>query len=91
MRATDSNGEPADALALRALVWTLSEPDRATRLISLTGLDPDDLRARIGEPSVLAACLTFLEQYEPDLIACATEIGTMPEALVRARHELEAR
>ncbi len=89
MRRIDSNGEPADALALRALVWTLSEPDRASRLISLTGLDPDDLRARIGEPSVLAASLMFLEQYEPDLIACAADLDVKPEALVSARHALE--
>lgn len=90
MRRHDSNGEPADAIALRALVWTLTEPDRAARLIALTGLEPDDLRSRIGEPSVLAACLLFLEQYEPDLIACASSIEVKPEALVRARHELEA-
>jgi hypothetical protein len=90
MSSGDSNGEPADALALRALVWTLSEPDRATRLISLTGLDPDDLRARIGDPAVLAASLQFLEAHEPDLIACADAIDTTPEALVRARHQLEA-
>lgn len=90
MTRGDSNAEPADALALRALVWTLSEPDRASRLISLTGLDPDDLRARIGEPAVLAASLQFLEAHEPDLIACAAAIDIKPEALVRARHELEA-
>lgn len=89
MRRTDSNGEPADALALRALVWTLSEPDRAGRLISLTGLDPDDLRSRIGEPAVLAASLMFLEQHEPDLIACAADLDVEPEALVIARHALE--
>ncbi len=90
MTRRDSNGEPADALALRALVWTLSEPERALRLVSLTGLDPADLRARITEPAVLAASLMFLEQYEPDLVACAADIGTEPQALVRARHELEA-
>jgi hypothetical protein len=91
MKRTDSNAEAADALALRALVWTLSEPDRASRLIALTGLDPDDLRARIDEPGVLAASLMFLEQYEPDLIACAADLAVKPEALVRARHELETR
>jgi hypothetical protein len=89
MSSGDSNGEPADALALRALVWTLSEPDRATRLISLTGLDPDDLRARLADPAVLAASLQFLEGHEPDLVACAEAIDCKPEALVRARHELE--
>ena len=58
-------------------------------LRSLTGLDPNDLRSRLTEPSVLAACLLFLEQYEPDLVACAAAIDAKPEALVRARHELE--
>lgn len=90
MRPSDSNTEPADALALRALAWTLAEPGRAGRLIALTGLDPADLRARIGEPAVLAASLAFLEAHEPDLVACAAELGVAPEALVRARHELEA-
>lgn len=89
MTRADSNGEPADALALRALAWTLSDPDRAARLISLTGLDPADLRARIGDPAVLAASLQFLEAHEPDLVACAGAIDTTPETLVRARHQLE--
>ena len=90
MPASYSKVEPADALALRALAWTLAEPDRANRLIALTGLDPADLRARIGEPSVLAASLAFLEAHEPDLVACAADLEVAPEALVRARHELEA-
>lgn len=89
MRPRGTN-EDADALALRALVWTLAEPDRAMRLMSLTGLEPADLRARITDPVVLAATLGFLEAHEPDLIACAETLGVKPEALVRARHTLEA-
>ena len=89
MKRGVSNEEPADALALRALAWTLSDPDRAGRLLSLTGLDPDDLRARIADASVQAACLQFLEAHEPDLVACAQSLDVSPEALVRARHQLE--
>jgi hypothetical protein len=89
MRDRDSN-EDAEALALRALVWTLAEPDRAMRLLSVTGLEPHDLRARASDPTVLSAALGFLENHEPDLIACAESIGVKPEALVRARMELEA-
>ncbi|WP_242096527.1 MULTISPECIES: DUF3572 family protein [unclassified Sphingomonas] len=89
MRAQDTNGEAADALALRALVWTLAEPQRAMRLLDTTGLAPHDLRTRIGEPSVLAAALLFLESYEPDLIACAESLGVPPAALVDARATLE--
>ena len=89
MRAPVTNAD-ATELALRALVWTLAEPDRAQRLLDTTGLDPQDLRARAGEPAVLAAVLGFLENYEPDLIACADGLEVAPATLVAARAELEA-
>ena len=79
----------AAALALRALVWTLGEPDRAQRLLDVTGLDPSDLRERAGEPAVLAAVMGFLEAHQPDLLACAEELEVSPEALVAAHEELE--
>ncbi|HEY0149983.1 MAG TPA: DUF3572 domain-containing protein [Allosphingosinicella sp.] len=78
-----------EALALSALGWCLSDDARAERLLALTGLTPDDLRARLGDPSVLAAILGFLESYEPDLIACAEELGVSPATLVDARRRLE--
>ena len=77
------------AIALSALVWTLSDDDRAMRLLALTGLTPDDLRARAGEPGMLAATLCFLENHEPDLIACAGAIGHRPGDLITARQTLE--
>ena len=79
----------AETTALAALGWTLTDVDRAARLLALTGLDPDDLRARIGERAVLAAALGFLEAHEPDLVACAEAIGATPAQLVAARTELE--
>ena len=90
MPPIDTN-DKAEAVALRALVWTLAEPDRASRLLATTGLDPQDLRARAGDPVVLAAALGFLEAYEPDLIACAAALDIKPEALVAARAMLEDR
>ena len=79
----------AAALALRALVWTLGDADRAQRLLDVTGLDPSDLRTRAGEPAVLAAVMGFLEAHQPDLLACAEELEVSPEALVAAHEELE--
>jgi adenine/guanine phosphoribosyltransferase-like PRPP-binding protein len=79
----------AEGLALQALVWTLGDSGRAQRLLDLTGLDPAELRARAGEPSLLAATLGFLEAYEPDLIACAEALDIPPAALVAARQTLE--
>ncbi|WP_066799252.1 DUF3572 domain-containing protein [Sphingomonas soli] len=77
------------ALALQALVWTLGDPSRASRLLGLTGLDPDELRARIDDPALLAATLGFLEAHEPDLVACAEALGVKPMAFVAARTQLE--
>lgn len=78
-----------EALALGALGWTLAEDRRAERLLALTGLTPELLRARIGEPALLSAVLRFLESHEPDLIACAAQLAVTPERLVAARRDLE--
>jgi hypothetical protein len=85
----DSNYDRAEALALSALGWALSDGQRAERLLALTGLDPQDLRSRLGEPAVLAAILSFLEAHEPDLIACAEALDVKPAELVEARERLE--
>jgi hypothetical protein len=77
-------------LALRALAWTLAEQARADRMLALTGLTGEDLRARASDPAVLAAVLGFLEAYEPDLVACAEALEVPPAQLVLARERLEA-
>ena len=79
----------AEAIALRALGWTLSDDARASRLLALTGLTPETLRAAIGEPDLLAAVLRFLEAHEPDLVACAEALETSPLRLVETRRILE--
>ena len=76
-------------VALHALAWVLSAPDRAERLLAVTGLTPEGLRARAAEPATLAAVLAFLEAHEPDLVACAHDIEVAPLALIGARAELE--
>ena len=77
-------------LALAALGWIVSDMTRANRLLDLTGLTPADLRARAGEPDVLAAVLGFLAAHEPDLVACAEAIGCTPAALIAAHARLES-
>ena len=77
------------ALALRALVVTLADQRLATRFLSLSGIDPPDLRQRAGDPDLLAELLRFLEAHEPDLVAVAEDLGVKPETLVAARRELE--
>jgi len=88
MSAAATN-DPA-LLALRALAATLADQRLATRFLSLSGIDPPDLRHRAADPDLLAALLRFLEAHEPDLLAVAKEVGVKPEVLVAARRELEA-
>ncbi len=78
------------ALALQALAWVLADERRADRLLALTGLDADDLRARLDDPAALAAVLGFLESYPPDLIDAAEALAVDPAALVNAKLILEA-
>jgi hypothetical protein len=89
MPRPETNTQPPEALALHALAWTLGDPGRASRLLDLTGLDPQELRARAGDPALLAAALGFLEAHEPDLVACAEALEVTPAALVAARNALE--
>jgi len=90
MRAADTNNPDSATLALSALAWTLSDQPRAERLLALTGLTSDELRARATDPSLLAAVLTFLESHEPDLLACADALDVRPEALIAAHKDLDA-
>ena len=88
MRAPETAADPTET-ALRALVWTLADPRRGARLLDLTGLTPRDLKTGASDPAVLGAVLGFLENNEPDLLACAEGIGVTPAALTQARAALE--
>lgn len=72
------------------LGWVLQDPARAERYLSLTGLDPDSLRAGLGDPTVLASALEFLINHEPDLIRAAEALAVTPEELVAAHKDLLA-
>lgn len=78
----------ADALALKALGWVLTDDSRAERLLSLTGLTPDILRLRLTERTVLAALLDFLANHEPDLLLAADALSVEPQVLLDAREHL---
>ena len=89
MKNQDTNEDEAEPLALSALGWILSDGARAQRLLSLTGLTPNDLRTRLEDPELLAEVLRFLEAHEPDLIACAEALEAPPAQLVEARRRIE--
>jgi hypothetical protein len=75
---------------LAAIGWVLQDEERAERYLDLTGLDPNSLRAGLGDPQVLGSALDFLANYEPDLIRAAEALAVTPEELVAARKDLSA-
>ena len=81
--------EGDEALALHALGWILSDEPRAERLLGLTGLAPEDLRASLGERATLAAILSFLTGHENDLVACADALQVPPASIAAAAQRLE--
>lgn len=80
--------DAAETLALRALAHVAGDADLGPRFLDLTGLDVATLRARAGQPTVLAAILGFLEAHEPSLIAVAGALEVPPAALVAAHRAL---
>lgn len=90
-RSTVSHEETdAPTVALQALSWILDDGGRASRFLALTGLEPDDLRARISDPALHAAVVAYLAGHESDLIACAKDLAIAPEAIQAAARDLQA-
>ena len=88
LREPQSPAQDPATLALGALGWVLGDEARAARLLALTGLTPEDLRAGLSDPAVLGAVLEFLCAHEPDLVAAAETLGIQPGELAAARGRL---
>lgn len=89
-KSSTTGHSDAEALALGALGWILTDERRADRLLSLTGLTPDRLRHGIEDRHVQAAVLEFLAAHEPDLVLAADALNVEPEAIIAAHRELSA-
>ena len=76
-------------LAIAAVSFLASEPDRLSRFLDLCGLGPHNLRAAAADPGFLAAVLDYIAGDEPLLIGFAVDQGLPPERIVAARRALE--
>jgi hypothetical protein len=80
--------DAAETLALQALAHVAADPAALNRLLSLTGMEPDQLRARAADPAVLAGVLDYLLGNEADLLAFCAAAGIDPALPARARRLL---
>jgi hypothetical protein len=84
MSARRPNREEAEAIAVRALGFLASDPERLARFLDLTGLRPETLRAAAREPHFLARVLDHVAGDEALLIEAAADQGITPERFAAA-------
>ncbi len=80
--------EAAEAIALRALVWTLGDEARRMAFLAATGAAPADLAAGARDPVFLGAVLDVLLSDEGNVVAFCTDEGLAFDAPMRARAAL---
>ena len=71
-------------IGLQVLGQVVSDPELRERFLALSGLDADGLRARAGEPGLLAAAIAFLAAHEADLVRTAAALDLPPARIMRA-------
>ena len=83
--------ELAAEIAISALQFLASDPERLERFLALSGLGPHNLRKAAVEPTFLGAVLDYLVADEALLIAFAESAGLSPERVTAARDALVPR
>lgn len=84
----ESRREGAETLAVAALSFLASEPERFDRFLSLTGIGPGDVREAAQEPHFLAGVLEHISSDEQLLVEFATHADVNPTAIEQARAAL---
>ena len=83
--------ESAEKLAIEALGFIASDPDRLGRFLAATGIGPADIRAAAREPLFLAGVLDHLASHESELMAFAEQSGSRPQDVIQSRDRLAGR
>ncbi len=84
----DGRQDAAAELAIVALGYLAGDPERLSRFLALTGIDPGSVRAAASQPSFLAGVLEYVAADERVLVAVASHANVAPEQIERARQTL---
>jgi Protein of unknown function (DUF3572) len=86
--ALKSTPPDAEMLAIEALGFLAEEPERLSRFLALTGIEPASLRQAASEPHFLGSVLDYLLNDEALLLTFAANRRHKPESLQAARQRL---
>lgn len=80
--------DDAETMALRALAFLASQPERLEPFLAATGLGPETLRAAAQETGFLGAVLDHIAGDDSLLLEFAGNLGLAPESVAAARAAL---
>ncbi len=82
--------QPVDAenVAIQALAFLASDPEKLGRFLAVTGIGPADLRSAAQEPGFLAGVLDHIAEDDASLLEFTQGAGLSPDAVARAREVL---
>lgn len=79
------NADQAELIAIQALGHIATEEDLLFGFVDLTGLSPDDLRSRAGDPEILGGILDFILMDDQRLLTFCEAMNLRPEMPAVAR------
>jgi len=85
LHQTNAKSQAAEVIALQALAFLAADDGRLSRFLTLSGIDGASLRARAGEPELLAAVLDHVLGDESLLFVFCEAADLLPEAPRQAR------
>jgi Protein of unknown function (DUF3572) len=74
----------AEDVAVQGLAFLAAEPARLSHFLTLTGLEPGDIRAQAQAPWFLASVLEHLANDESLLLTFAANTSVAPETIAPA-------
>ena len=77
--------DESERIATAAIVHIAANDELLSRFVSVTGIDPAEIRSLVGDRAFLAGVLDFLMGHEPDALAFAEEAQIAPDDVGMAR------
>lgn len=81
--------EVAEIVAIQALSFLASDPERLGLFLSESGIGPQTLRASASDPKFLASVLDFILRDDATVKAFASVSKLTPETVANARETLD--
>jgi len=80
--------QEAETIAINVLNFLVSDEVRRERFMTLTGMDPQDLRGNASEPAFLTGILDYILQDESLIYTFADTYNFAPDLPATARRTL---